>query len=243
VFVDRSSEDFAAYLLLGHILKSRGARIINDPESYALFSSKADLYELLKRRKLPLPKTCVLHPRERSQNLFRRIIKTLGVPFVLNPSYGGAGEGVLLNASNEQNITEYLERNNVDHSIAHEYIIPATKLGRYAWFRPIYVCGEVYSLWWDQQNHYYQEFGVTSFEKKTSHVLQRYAKIIARLTKLDLFSFEVVLDERGKYLIVDYTNHPIDLNTQDNIADGLPPRILKNIIVELVKSIKIDTAL
>ena len=237
-FIDRSSDDFGGFLLVAYLLASRGTHVVNDPESVTLYSGKADLYYLLKKAKLPLPKTFIIDPKQRSQSYFKKIVKELGIPFVLNPSYGGAGEGVVLNAVSAEKIAEYTKENDGDYSIAHEYLVPAVRQKRFAWFRPIYVCGTIIPLWWDQQNHYYQEFGVSAFEKKTASVLATYVKKIARITGLELFSVEVVLDERGTYLVIDYTNHPIDLNTRDTIPDGLPVNVLRTIVTTLVASLK-----
>ena len=237
-FINRSADDYSAYLLLAEKLKARGTKIINDPYSTVHYSSKAFLYKLYKKEKLPLPKVFILNSSKKSKKVIDKIPKILGAPFVLKPAYGGGGDGVVLNAKNSKDILNFIKDNNTDEGLAQEYIIPSIINGRVAWFRPIFVCGEVIPMWWNYGNHFYQEFGNSKKENQISKILEKYMKKIHRLVGFDLFSAEFAINEKGKYFIIDYANEPIDLNTNKTAPDGLPSATLEKIVTQIVKSIK-----
>ncbi|MBU1988193.1 MAG: hypothetical protein KKD94_01795 [Nanoarchaeota archaeon] len=238
LFINRSADDYSAFLLLAERLKSRGTKIINDPQNTIHYSSKSFLYKLYKKEKLPLPKVFILNPRKKSKKIIDKIPRIFGVPFVLKPSYGGAGEGIVLSAKNSKDILNFLKQNNTDECLAQEYIIPSVIDGRVAWFRPIFVCGKVIPMWWNYGNRFYQEFGNSKKENQIAKILEKYMKKIYRIVGFDLFSAEFAINDKGKYFIIDYANEPIDLNTNEVAPDGLPPATLEKIVSQIVKSIK-----
>jgi glutathione synthase/RimK-type ligase-like ATP-grasp enzyme len=232
-FIDRSSEDHPAYLLMSSILQSRGATIINDPRSCIYFSDKAQLHLLFASLNLPLPKSFIIAPSTRSRKVLMKVVEELKFPFVLKPSYGGGGENVFVNMRHSDDIIDFLEDNCTDRCIAQEYVMPATINNRSAWFRPIFVCGAVIPLWWDPKNHVYQRFGNTPKEIDIAKALDSFSRTIAKNTGLQFFSTEVAMTEEGKYLIVDYANQPIDVNTSEVARNGLPPLVVEEIVNHL----------
>jgi len=232
-FFDRASLDDAAYFLLAEMLKSQGTKVVNDTTATIQASNKAKLHELYEKEGLPVAKTIIISKKTPKREL-EQIPKKLGVPFVLKPSHGGAGEGVNLAAKNTKDIEEFLEDLALDKGLAQEYVVPIAILQKVAWFRPIYAAGNIIPLWWDPSNHFYQQFGGSAKEKEIAKKLEAFATKIAKLTGLELFSYEAMITEGNKYLIVDYANHPIDLNTQENIPDGLPPAVLDQIVRSLI---------
>jgi hypothetical protein len=233
VFIDRSAEDHPAYLLMSSILQSRGSKIINDPRSSIYFSDKGILHSLFSDLRLPLPKSFIIAPSNRSKKHLEEIVKKLGFPFVLKPSYGGGGENVFVNMRHADDIIEFLKDNCTDRCLAQEYIMPVTINNRSAWFRPIFIVGDVIPLWWDPKNHVYKEFGNSKIEKDIFNMLNSFSLEIAKHTGLDFFSTEVAITEKGKYVIVDYANQPIDLRTSDIARNGLPIATVHKIVEKL----------
>lgn len=232
-FFDRGSLDDSTFFLMAEKLKAQGTKMINEPLATIQASNKAKLHELYQKNGLPVAKTIMISAKTPKKGL-EEIPKKLGVPFVLKPSHGGAGEGVYLAAKNAKDIQEFLEELALDKGLAQEYVVPIVVAGKAAWFRPIYAAGTTIPLWWDPGNHFYQEFGNSAKEKEIAKKLVSYVQKIAAITKLDLFSCEIMIAENNRYLIVDYANHPIDLNTNENTPDGLPLSVLEKIIKALI---------
>ena len=232
-FFDRASLDDSTFFLMAEKLKTQGVRVINDPMATIQGSNKAILHELYVKNGLPVPQTIIISPKTPKKEL-EQIPKKLGIPFVLKPSHGGGGEGVQLAAKNTKDIKEFLKELVADKGLAQEYVVPVVVSRKTAWFRPVYAAGKVIPLWWDPHNHFYQEFGASAKENAIAQKLTVFAKKIAQLTGLELFSYELMIAEKERYLIVDYANHPIDLNTQEVVEGGLPPAVLEIIVRALL---------
>ncbi|MCH7882997.1 hypothetical protein IIA95_01110 [Patescibacteria group bacterium] len=234
-FIDRASEDHPAYLLIAEKLKERGTCVINDPHHVIRFASKSFLHRLFEAERLPVPRTFVISPTA-SKKLSKSVAKTLGIPFVLKPSYSGL-QDVTLTARTAGDIMNFLKENLTDECLAQEYVAPSLINGRTAWFRPIFVCGRTIVHWWDPKNQFYHSFGRSREEQKIGRVLDNFMQKIFQITGFKLFSSEVAMDKKGKFLIIDYANHPIDLNSQEITPDGLPLETIRMIASSIVKSI------
>jgi hypothetical protein len=232
-FFDRASLDDAAFFLLAEKLHQQGVKVINSPSAVIASSSKANLQELYQKAGLPVAPTIIISFKTTKKEV-EHIPKKLGVPFVLKPSHGGSGERVNLAAKNTKDIQEFIDDLALDKGLAQAYMVPKIELGKTAWFRPVYAAGEVIPLWWNPGNHFYQEFGNSQQEKEIARKLKGFVSKIASITQLDLFSCEIMITEQGKYIIIDHANHPIDLNTQETVADGLPPATLRKIVSSLL---------
>lgn len=229
-FVDLSSFEHPGYMLMAGELRVRDCRIINDPYATVRAASKASLHELFDSNDLPVRKTFILAANKKlERRKLRAVVRSLGLPFVLTPAVGGGYDDVQLNATTVDDILKFIELNSTEDCLAQEYIVPTVLRGRVAWFRPIFACGKIIPHWWDPQNHFYQRFGGTKEERGVRHVLEKYMNKIARLTGLDLFSTEMAMTTRGIYVIIDYANHPIDLNSQEIERDALPPETLYDV--------------
>lgn len=247
-FIDRSSVDDPSYFLIAEKLKEQGAHVINDPHQTIRFNSKAVLHKAFELEKLPVPKTFLIPPHKRSREYLNQVVAKLGVPFVLKPAHGGAGENVVMTARTVEDILNFLKANSTDVALAQEYItISLVDLSssserkgeaKTAWFRPIFAAGLTIPLWWDPRNHFYQEFGRAKRELEIAQTLEQFCEKIHGITGLELFSTEVTIDRKERYLVIDYANHPIDLNTQEVVPDGLPEQTLQTIASQIVKSIK-----
>lgn len=238
-FIDRSSIDNAAYLLMAHIAKSRGAVVINDPDKIIRFGSKVRLHKAFMQAKLPLPETFIISTKKPLKGELKNIVQKLGVPFVLKPAYGGGLDDVTLNARGEEDIVKFMEdRGWTEPALAQTYIPVSLVAERASWFRPLFICGKVIPLWWDPKNHFYQEFASSEKEKEIVSLLETYIREIARITGFQLFSTEVAFDHTGSPLIVDYANQPIDLNSQDIAPDALPQSVIKRAASEVVDYVK-----
>jgi len=236
-FLDRSSDDHPAYFLLAEVLRSRGARVVNNPYQMVRFASKTTLHRLFEQQGLPVLPTTILSGSRYSKKELEHILTSFSVPFVIKPAHGGAGEGVVMSGKNVKDVVQFLKDNVPDDGLIQSYITPSQFEGKVTWFRPIYVCGTTIPLWWDPKNMFYHVFGDSPYERKIAKRLEKIIQKVAALTHIELFSMEAVITHDKKLVIVDYLNYPIDLNTREEVPDGLPPETLKQVVVSLSNSI------
>jgi hypothetical protein len=227
VFIDRASFDYPAYFLLTDLLRRKGAHVINNPQAVIEWGSKIPLYEALRDAGLPLPRAFLLPAMPPSKKDVKHIPEKLGVPFILKPAYGGMEDEVLLRARTADDIIAFIENNGSDETIAQEYVVPIVLRKKTAWFRPIYVCGQVIPLWWDPLSRFYRPFGKSGEERDIARDITRMITRIHEITGLDLFTTEIAIDEEGEYKVIDYANHPMDLNSQEQASDALPEETLE----------------
>lgn len=232
-FLDLASFENPVFAFLTEKLDSRGSFVINNPSSLIKSFSKSKLHDLLRKNKLPLRKTFIISPEEKNKTRFNKIVKTLKPPFILSPAVSSFEKGIVLNAREVDDITNFLDDHSTEKTLAHEYILPKLIENKVAWFRPIFVLGNVIHHWWDPQNSFYQKFKNSEEENKIKSKLESYIKKIAELTGLRLFSTEIIIDRKGKYIVLDYANNPIDLSSQEYELDGVP----KETLIEIAKSI------
>ncbi|PIR82332.1 hypothetical protein COU20_02815 [Candidatus Kaiserbacteria bacterium CG10_big_fil_rev_8_21_14_0_10_59_10] len=229
-YLDRGFFESFGFTLAAQLLEARGAHVINSPAAVARASSKAHLYPLLKKARLPLPDTYLI-TRKTPHRELARIARKLGAPFVVVSSYGlgDAKDRVLLTAEDADDIEGFMEGNFADTFLAHTYVQPAVLHGRTAWFRPIHACGDILPLWWEPLSGFYRPFGSTHEERQIASEMETHMRTIRGICGLDLFSAEFALTPEGTLLLIDYANNPIDLNSSDKVQGGLPPKILERI--------------
>jgi hypothetical protein len=215
--------------------------VVNDPYQMVRFASKTTLHRLFKKQGLPVLPTAILSCSRYSKKELKRILSPFSIPFVIKPAYGGASQGVVMTGRNVEDVAHFLEDNVPDDGLVQSYITPSQIEGRAAWFRTLYVCGSAIPLWWDPKNKFYHVFGTSFQEQKIKRRLERMIQKIAVLTHIELFSMEAAITHDRKFVIVDYLNYPIDLNTREVVPDGLPPKTLKQVVVSLSKSMKKQT--
>ena len=164
-------------------------------------------------------------------------LSPLGGQFVIKPSNGGGGEGVILGASSLDQIL----RARMDFP-DQKYLLQATITsriiqGRPAWFRVFYSAGEVYPCWWNPLTHVFATVTQSEEYKYELSPLYDITKQIASICKLDWFTTEIALT-REEFVVVDYVNDHIDTRIQSQAVDGAPDEVIRNVAEGLVKLAK-----
>ncbi|MBE0681761.1 MAG: hypothetical protein IH589_07580 [Anaerolineales bacterium] len=156
----------------------------------------------------------------------------LGENFVIKPSNGGGGEGVILGANTMAEILDARMEFPEQKYLVQAHILPRIIDEAPAWFRVFYANGETYPSWWDPGTHIYAP--VTAEEESQHHLgnLREVTKRIASICKLDWFSTEIALAD--EFVVVDYVNDEIDTRVQSQAMDGVPDEIMENIAKQLV---------
>ena len=57
---------------------------------------------------------------------------------------------------------------------------------------------------------------------------------IAQICELDFFSAEIALTADGRFVVVDYVNDICDMRLQSLFADGVPDRLVEEIVFAII---------
>ncbi len=216
--------------------KEFGARRINPAEVSAWSEDKATMHLELISAGLHTPYTILLPPFLEQPVIPQIDLTPLGENFVIKPSNGGGGEGVILGANTVAEILEARMEFPEQKYLIQAHITPRTLEESPAWFRVFYANGETYPCWWDTGTHIYNP--VTAEEESQNRLtnLRDVTKRIASICKLDWFSTEIALAD--EFIVVDYVNDEIDTRVQSQAMDGVPDEIMECIAKQLVKIAK-----
>lgn len=210
-----------------------GARRINPKEISEWSEDKATMHLELIHNGLHTPYTILLAPFLEQPVVSPIDLSPLGENFVIKPSNGGGGEGVILGASSVDRILEARMEFPEQKYLIQAHVQPQIIEEAPAWFRVFYANGETYPCWWDTETHIYAP--VTAEEESQYRLsrLRDVTKRIASICKLDWFSTEIALAD--EFIVVDYVNDEIDTRVQSQAMDGAPDEIMESIARQLVK--------
>ncbi len=239
MIIDRASDDQPRLVIPLLRLKQQGALLVNDPEDMAWCRNKAAVHAELLQAGVRVPYSVILSTAEHPEALdvLELVGDRLGDPFVIKPTEGGGGENVVLNAHGRQDVSAYLARTGEDRIFVQRKVLPCRLGGKRAWFRVFRVLSRVIPCWWDDLTHVYQ---IVTDEEQGDHALQRLAEIvglIARVSRLDLFSTEIAVDEDGRCVVVDAVNEMPDFRLQSRHPDGVPDAVVDLIVAILVAGV------
>lgn len=213
--------------------REHGVHRINPAELGDWAEDKATMHLELISAGIHTPYTIILPPCNEHPSLPAMDLRPLGTPFVIKPSYGGGGEGVILGASSLDQISQARCQFPELKYLVQEQIQAQLLDGRQAWFRMIYCAGNFYPCWWDTHTHVYTP--VTTDEKDRFGLapLEQITARIAQICRLDFFSTEIAHCPDGRWVAVDYVNDFIDLRLQSKAADGVPNAIVAHLAADL----------
>jgi hypothetical protein len=213
-----------------------GVKRINPAEVSAWSEDKATMHLELINAGLHTPYTILLAPFLEQPIIPQLDLTPLGESFVIKPSNGGGGEGVILGASSMEEILQARMEFPEQKYLIQAHVTPRTIEDAPAWFRIFYAKGVTYPCWWDTDTHIY---AMVTAEEETQYRLGSLRDVtqrIASICKLDWFSTEIALTDN--LIVVDYVNDEIDTRVQSQALDGVPDEIMNNIAIQLVKIAK-----
>ncbi len=214
----------------------RGAKIINPLQASRWSEDKATMHLELISAGLHTPYTILLAPFLEQPVIPPIDLTPLGKNFVIKPSHGGGGEGVILGANSLDEILKARLEFPEQKYLIQAHIAPQTLADKPAWFRVFYANRETYPCWWHPQTYVYKN--VTAEEESQYRLsrLREITKRIAAICKLDWFSTEIALAD--EFIVVDYVNDEIDTRIQSRAQDGAPDDVIENIARQLVQIAK-----
>ncbi len=160
-------------------------------------------------------------------------LSPLGDQFVIKPSHGGGGEGVVLGASSLEHIRRVRMEYPEQKYLIQAYVTPRWIDERPAWFRVFFAGGEVIPTWWHPSTHVYTPLSSGETEGSQLQPLWDIGICIAAICKLDWFSTEIAWTDQ-EFVVVDYVNDQIDLRAQTKSVDGVPDEVIRRIAERLV---------
>lgn len=220
--------------------KEFGARRINPAEVSAWSEDKATMHLELISAGLHTPHTILLPPFLEQPVIPPIDLAPLGGDFVIKPSNGGGGAGVILGANSVDEILKARMEFPEQKYLVQAHVTPRIIDEKPAWFRVFYANGEAYSSWWNPYTYVYTKVTEEEEARIALTNLQDVTKRIASICKLDWFSTEIALAD--EFIVVDYVNDEIDTRVQSQAMDGVPDEIIENIAKQLVKIAKEESA-
>ena len=231
-YLDRAWDVDERFEELGKLLIRRKARLINDYKRVLHAIDKASMHLEFITEGIYVPYSIIIPPFTEKEDIYISIsdLARLGRPFIIKPCNNtGGGTGVVTGAESLQHVLEERMTNSEDKYLIQEKIYPKVLNGRRAWFRVFWLFDEVLPVWWDDQTHIYE---ILSEEEIFSFELTPLLKItekIARVAKLDFFSTEIALSEKGVFTVIDYVNDQCDLRLKSLHPDGIPDYLVHKI--------------
>jgi hypothetical protein len=216
--------------------REHDARRINPGEVSAWSEDKSTMHYEFIHAGLNTPHTIVLASFLEEPVLPPLDLTSLGGNFVIKPSNGGGGEGVIIGASGMDQILRARMEFPRQKYLIQSHITPQIINGRPAWFRAFYANGETYPCWWATDTHIYANVTADDEAEYGLGRLRDITKRIASICKLDWFSTEIALTD--DFVVVDYVNDEIDTRVQSQAMDGVPDEIINNIARQLVSIAK-----
>jgi hypothetical protein len=216
--------------------KEFGARRINPAEVSAWSEDKATMHLELIHAGLHTPYTILLPPFLEQPVIPPMDLTPLGNGFVIKPSHGGGGEGVILGANSMEEILKARMEFPEQKYLIQAHVTPVSMNETPAWFRVFYANGETYPCWWDTETHIYQKVSAEEEARFGLSRLREVTRRIASICKLDWFTTEIAIAD--EYIVVDYVNDEIDTRVQSQAIDGVPDEIMQCVARQLVKIAK-----
>ena len=242
-YYDRASDTSPNFYKLYRLLEKRNAFILQLLKKQELAADKALMHRQFQKAHIPVPRTIVLEkPADGSDcRIVDHDLKHFKRPFVVKPAVNtGASSGVNLNAFTVQDIHQTCRFGGDFKYLVQQKINEKQTEKRKFWFRVFYVCGTVYSCWWDPQTHRYEE--VTDRQIGLYH-LQPLADMIKKIAdncELQFFSTELACDSTDRFYAIDYVNEICDMRLQSKNFDGVPDDLVRKIASSIINYIKLN---
>ena len=239
ILLDRASDTEACFdSIIDRIILS-GAKTINEAGHAVRAMDKASMHLEFFSNGIDIPYTIIISAQDSEELLEKMDVKKLGKPFVVKPSRGGGGVGVIKDARTIGDIIKAKNSFADEKYLLQEKIYPDTLDGKRAYFRVFYACGTIIPCWWSDETHVFGQ--IISKEEEIQYDLLKIkdiVKTIAKICNLDFFSTEIAKTKKGRLVVIDYVNDPCDMRLKSACLDGVPEKVVDKIIKAIIRYIK-----
>lgn len=236
-FFDRSGDDSATFGGLADFLKKKDINFINHPDNVKNATDKSKIHSMFISHGLPIPKTVFLNPKEERQSLEAKI-QHVSVPCVFKPAFGSYGNGEVLTINSIDDVLKLRGEGEDEFYFAQERISPISLENKPAWFKMLYCFGEIIPLRWHPETMEYETLSLRQIYRLGLHEIWPITKKIRQACKLNFFSTDIILKEKGKFLVVDYVNARPDMRKKSKFKDALLDEIVDKVINGILSFVK-----
>jgi hypothetical protein len=236
-FFDRSLDDSPTFGGLADFLKKKDIHFINHPDDVKNSIDKSKIHSMFISYGLPIPKTVFIKPQEEKQILEAKI-QHVSVPCVLKSAFGSYGDSPILTINSLDDALRLMEQEEDKSYFAQEQVSPINLENKPTWFKVLYCFGEIIPCRWHPVNREYEILSSRQIYRLGLHEVWPITKKIRQACKLDFFSTDIVMEEQGKFLIVDYVNDRPDMRKKSKFKDALPDEIVDKVISNIIAFVK-----
>ncbi len=232
-FLDRASDADENFNPLVEWAQQSPCLLINDYRLARNAWDKTAMHRKILEAGLEAPYTVTLPSYREQADIPCPDLSPLGDCFAIKPAHGGGGLGVITDATHWDQVLAARQEYSDDQYLLQATVTPCQLDGRPAWFRVIYCAGEIFSCWWDPATHIYTPLEPDEQAWYGLAALNHIPPIVARISRLDLFSTEIAYTTEGRFLAIDYANDPIDLRPKSKAPEAVPDQMLEGIASRL----------
>jgi len=241
--LDRASASSPEFLRLQDFVLGRGRDVLDPVEKLRWASDKATMHLEFIAGGLMTPNTIIL-PSFASRDdpaITEADLVPIGNPFVIKPANTTGGSlGVVKEARTIEAVAAARRTYPMDKYLLQERIQPREENGKRFWFRGFFILGLVQCAWWDDRTHIYSEITSDDVDKYGLHALYPIVRRIASVSKLRFFSTEIVRDETGRSIVIDYVNESCDMRLQSGHVDGVPDALVAAVASRIASFVRDD---
>jgi len=238
---DRASTTSPEFVRLQEFVRGRGGDVLDPVEKLRWASDKATMHLEFIANGLNTPYTVILPPFASRPELgiTEADLLPLGSPFVVKPANTTGGSlGVVKEVRTLDAVTAARRTYPTDKYLLQERIRPWEEGRKRFWFRGFFILGLVRCAWWDDGTHLYAEVIPDQVERYGLRALYPIVRRIASVSNLRFFSTEIVRDETGRFIVVDYVNESCDMRLQSVHADGVPDALVAAIASRIASFVR-----
>jgi hypothetical protein len=224
------------YHRLVRLAAERRTRVVDPPEVALAAFDKARLHQRLVGAGFQVPHTVIV-PREQlpTFELAEADRAALGTPFVIKPSLGYGGRGVVKDAVLETDLARSVADWPDPNYLLQRRVVPRSSNGHPAYFRLFFAFGSVWCCWWNCYTNRYRPMTAAEMAEWRLEPLEEIIRRLAALTGMSFFSSEVAQDEAGEFVLIDYVNDQCHMLSQSaNPGIGVPDEVVAAIAARLV---------
>jgi len=233
-YLDRGSDARREFEPLAQLVAAGETRIINHYRFLKRCLDKATMHLEFLTAGLNVPYTIILSPYKSEPEIKITDLARLGRSFIIKPAVGGGGAGVVVGAETLADVLKARQSQHDQKFLLQEKIEPAILGDERGWFRVYFVLGKTFLTWWNDVTHIYRLVKQTEETAFYLSPMRAIIKKIAKVSRLDFFSAEIALTADGRFVVVDYVNDICDMRLQSRHPDGVPDRVIDEIVAAIV---------
>lgn len=239
-YLDRASDVAEEFEPLAKLMQENKTYIINQYSNVQFAIDKATMHLEFITKGINTPYTIIISPYKEKKDIELSLeqLAKLGRPFIIKPANTtGGGTGVVKGAETLADVLKARQHLEDDKYLLQEKIEPVEIDGKRFWFRSFYAFGKIIHCWWNDLTHIYSEITEEDFIKYKLGEMDNIVRKINEITNLDFFSTEIALTKEQKFIVIDYVNDQCDMRFQSKHFDGVPDKVVYQIIESMAEFI------